>query len=123
MRFAGHSLALLHIFNSLPSASSKPSSHHRWRTSHAWDHEEFLFLMINEDVQGPGFCHFFLVSRFGVIAPTDTGVDMDLGAREIVDWNGACSLGHLGYGFRLHSVALSLLTNPKSPSQSTLSSF
>ena len=38
------------------------------------------------------------------------GVGMDPNVGEAVDRNGACSLGHLGYGFRLHPVAPSLPT-------------
>lgn len=79
--------------------------------------KELSPLLIGEDVQGPGFHSFFLVSRFGVVAPTDAGAGMDLGAGETIDWNGGCSFGHLGYEFRLHPVSLFSLTNPKPPSR------
>ena len=104
MLFAGHSLLLFHISNSLPSASSKPSSHHQWCASHAWNHEEFPFLLSGKDAHGHDFYLFFLVSEL------IGGVDMDPNVGEAVDRNGACSLGHLGYGFRLHPVAPSLPT-------------
>ncbi|KAJ9696937.1 hypothetical protein PVL29_008932 [Vitis rotundifolia] len=123
MRFAGHSLVLLHISYSLPSASSEPSSHHQWRASRAWNHEGFSSLLSGEEAQRHGFYLFFLVSRFGMVTPTGAGVSMDPGAGETVDRNGACSLGHLGYGFRLHPVAPSLPANQKPPSQSALSSL
>ena len=110
MRFAGHSLVLLHISNFLPSASSKPSSHHQWRVSRAWNHEEFLFLLSGEDAHGDDFYLFFFVSELGLVTPTGAGVGMDPNVREAVDRNGACSLGHLGYGFRLHPIAPSLPT-------------
>ena len=121
MRFVGHSLVLLHISNSLPSASSKPSSHHQWRASRAWNHEEFPFLLSDKDAHGHDFYLFFFVSELGLVTPTGAGVGMDPVVGEAIDRNGACSLGHPSYGFRLHPIAPSLLTNSKSPSQSTIS--
>lgn len=89
---------LIHVSNSPLSALLKPSSHHRWCASRAWDHKEFSSLLIGEDAQGPVFHLFFLASRFGVVALIDTSVGMDPSAGETVDRNGACSLGHLGNG-------------------------
>ena len=57
-----------------------------------------------------------IVFELGLVTPIGAGVGMDPDVGEAVDRNGACSLGHLGYRFRLHPVALSLLTNLKSPS-------
>ena len=122
MRFAGHSLVLLHISNSLPSASSKPSSHHQWCAFRAWNQEEFPFLLSGEDTHGHDFYLFFFVSKLSLVTPTSAGVGMNPDVGEVIDRNGACSLGHPDYGFRLHPVAPSLPTNLKSPPQSTISS-
>ena len=73
-------------------------------------------MLSGEDAHGHDFYLFFLVSELGLVTPIGAGVGMDPDVGEAVDRNGACSLGHLGYGFRLHPVALSLLTNLKSPS-------
>ena len=109
---------LFHISNSLPSASS----HHQWCASRAWNHEEFPFSLSGEDAHGHDFYLFFLVSELGLVTPIGAGVGMDPDVGEVVDRNEACSLGHLGYGFRLHPVAPSLPTNLKSSSQSAISS-
>lgn len=84
-RLAGRAHVFIHVFNSLLSTPLKPSSHHQWRASRAWDHKEFSPLLIGKDVQDLGFHPFFLVSKFGVVAPTDTSVGMDPGAGETVD--------------------------------------
>ena len=73
-------------------------------------------MLSGEDAHGHDFYLFFFVFKLGLVTPIGAGVGMDPDVGEAVDRNGACSLGHLGYGFRLHPVALSLLTNLKSPS-------
>ena len=72
-------------------------------------------MLSGEDAHGHHFYLFFFVFELGLVTPIGAGVGMDPDVGEAVDRNGACSLGHLGYRFRLHPVALSLLTNLKSP--------
>ena len=72
-------------------------------------------MLSGEDAHGHHFYLFFFVFELGLVTPIGVGVGMDPNVGEAVDRNGACSLGHLGYRFCLHPVALSLLTNLKSP--------
>ena len=49
-------------------------------------------MLIGEDAQGPVFHLFFLTSRFGMVAPTDTSVGMDPSAGETVGRMGLAPL-------------------------------
>ena len=50
-------------------------------------------MLVGEDIWDLGLHIFFFVFGFDVAAPIDGGIGMDLGAGEMVDWNGVGSPG------------------------------
>ena len=59
-------------------------------------------MLVGEDIWDLGLHLFFFVSGFDVAAPTDGSIGMDLGAGEMVDWNGAAPMVHPTTPLMLH---------------------